>query len=71
MKRKIIVGIMLLVLLTEQFSFVSRADVSETITMMQQQEAETQETISNLEKQTKETQDAINALQGQKEQTQQ
>ena len=70
MKKKIIAGIMLPILIMGQLSFTSHADVNETISMMQQQEAETQETISNLEKQTKETQDAIKELQGQKEQTQ-
>ncbi len=49
---------------------VHAEELDETITVMQQQEAETQQTISNLEKQTKETQDAIKALQGQQQQTQ-
>ena len=71
MRRKILLGIMLLSLITCEFSFVSYADeIQDTISIMQQQEAETQATISNLEKQTKETQDAINQLQGQKQQTQ-
>ena len=50
-------------------SFASELD--ETISAMQQQEAETQATISDLEKQTKETQNAISQLQGQQQQTQQ
>lgn len=49
---------------------VHAEELDETISVMQQQEAETQQTISNLEKQTKETQDAIKALQGQQKQTQ-
>ena len=71
MKKRILMGIMVLSLLMGQMSFLSRAsELEETISEMQEQEARTQETLSNLEKQTKETKDAIQALQGQKEQTQ-
>ena len=72
MKNRIILGIILVCLLTSQLSFSSFADeVDDTISQMQEQEAETQAAISNLEKQTKETKDAIKQLQGEKEQTQQ
>ncbi len=70
MRKKILLGIMLLSLLVVQFSFVSFADQNDTITQMQQREAETQATISNLEKQTLETRNAISQLQGEKQQTQ-
>ncbi len=71
MRRKILLGMILLCLITCEFSFVCHADeMEDTISYMQQQEAETQATISNLEKQTKETQDAIKQLQGQKQETQ-
>ncbi len=70
MKKRLIAGVMLCALLFSNLPVVCYADeLDETISAMQQQEAETQETISNLEKQTKETQDAINELQGQKQQT--
>ena len=71
MRRKIIVGILLLSLVAGQFSFMSYADeIGETISQMQEQEAETQAAISNLEKQTQETKNAIKELEGQKQQTQ-
>lgn len=71
MKKRILLGMLILVLGTGQFSLaVSAEEYNETIANMQQQEQETKDTISNLEKQTKETKDAISALQGQKDQTQ-
>ena len=71
MRKKILVGILLLSLIAGQFTFVSYADeIDETISQMREQEAETQAAISNLEKQTKETENAIKELEGQKQQTQ-
>ena len=72
MKKKLILGIILLALTINQFSFVSLADeTDDAISEMKEAEAETQAAISNLQKQTKETKEAISALEGQKEQTQQ
>ena len=72
MKKRFILGIILISLVINQFAFVSYADeVDDHISEMKEQEAETQAAISDLEKQTKETKNAINELQGQKEQTQQ
>ncbi len=68
MKKKIVLGIVLVSLVFSQFSTPSFA-TEETINEMQQQEAETKATISNLEKETQETQNAISQLQGEKEQT--
>ena len=71
MKKKLILGMILLALTLNQFSFVSFADETEdTISEMKEREAETQAAISNLQKQTKETKEAISALEGQKQQTQ-
>jgi peptidoglycan hydrolase CwlO-like protein len=70
MKKKLIAGIMLLVLTLNQFSFVSTAS-EDTINEMLEREAETQAAISDLQKQSKETKEAISALEGQKQQTQQ
>ncbi len=50
---------------------VRAEELDETLSTMQQQEAETKAAISDLEKQTKETKDAITQLQGQQQQTQQ
>lgn len=72
MKKKLILGMILLALTFNQFSFVSFADeTDDAISEMREREAETQAAISNLQKQTKETKEAISALEGQKEQTQQ
>ena len=46
------------------------SELADTISSMQEQEAQTQQKISDLEKQTKETQDAISALESQKQDTQ-
>ena len=46
------------------------SELADTISSMQEQEAQTQQKISDLEKQTKETQDAISALESQKQETQ-
>ncbi len=70
MRKKVLLGIMLLSLLTVQFSVTSYANLNDTISQMQQQEAETQVAISNLEKETQETRNAISQLEGQKQQTQ-
>ncbi len=71
MKKRIIIGIIVLTLSLGQFSMATRAEEYDgSIASMEEEEAQTKETISNLEKQTKETQDAISALQGQKSQTQ-
>ena len=71
MKRKIVSGLLVAALLVGRLSVtVTANEYEETISSMQEEEAQTQETISNLEKQTKETQDAISSLQGQKTQTQ-
>ncbi len=71
MKKKLILGMILLALTLNQFSFVSFADeIEDTISEMKEREAETQAAISNLQKQTKETKEAISALEGQKQQTQ-
>ena len=72
MKKKLILGMILLALTIDRFSFVSLADETEdTISEMKEAEAETQAAISNLQKQTQETKEAISALEGQKQQTQQ
>ena len=72
MKKKLILGMILLALTFNQFSFVSLADeTDDAISEMKEREAETQAAISNLQKQTKETKEAISALEGQKQQTQQ
>ena len=72
MKKKLILGMILLALTINQFSFVSFADeTDDAISEMREAEAETQAAISNLQKQTKETKEAISALEGQKQQTQQ
>ena len=72
MKKKLILGMILLALTINQFSFVSYADeTDDAISEMREREAETQAAISNLQKQTKETKEAISALEGQKQQTQQ
>ena len=71
MRKRIVLGIMVLTLFVSQFSFVSYADRDETISEMQEQEAETKATITDLEKQTEETQNAISELRNQREQTQQ
>lgn len=52
-------------------STVLAEELDETISAMQQQEAQTQATISDLEKQTQETKEAISQLEGQQKQTQQ
>lgn len=71
MRKKYLLGILLIAIIAGNIPFVSYADeYDDTIAAMQQQEAQTQAEISDLEKQTKETQDAISALQGQKAQTQ-
>ena len=71
MKKKIILGMILLALTFNQVSFVSLADeTDDAIAEMREKEAETQAAISNLQKQTKETKEAISALEGQKQQTQ-
>ena len=75
MKKRLFYGgistiLSLLLMITSVPLVVHAEELDETISVMQQQEAETQQTISNLEKQTKETQDAIKALQGQQKQTQ-
>jgi spore germination cell wall hydrolase CwlJ-like protein len=65
-------GILIFVLCFEAlFVNVRAQELDETLSTMQQQEAETKATISDLEKQTKETRDAITQLQGQQQQTQQ
>jgi peptidoglycan hydrolase CwlO-like protein len=69
MKKKLVVGIMLLALIICQFSFASYAEEYD-LSELYEREAQTQAAISDLEKQTKETKDAISELQGQKEQTQ-
>ena len=72
MKKRLILGIILLALTINQFSFVSLAEENdEAISEMREAEAETQAAISNLQKQTQETKEAISALEGQKQQTQQ
>lgn len=73
MRNKILSGILLItisVFLCQNSFTCSATDLSDTISSMQEKEAETQKKISDLEKQTKETQDAISALEDQKEQTQ-
>lgn len=71
MRKKYLLGILLIAIIAGNIPFVSYADeYDDTIAAMQQQEAQTQAEISDLEKQTKETKDAISALQGQKAQTQ-
>ena len=65
-------GILIFVLCFEAlFMNVRAEELDETLSTMQQQEAETKAAISDLEKQTKETKDAIAQLQGQQQQTQQ
>ena len=72
MKKRLILGIILLALTINQFSFVSFAEeADDAISEMKEAEAETQAAISNLQKQTQETREAISALEGQKQQTQQ
>ncbi|MCR5403725.1 MAG: cell wall hydrolase [Butyrivibrio sp.] len=70
MRKRFILGVLLAALMAGELSFNSGAAPNDTITKMQQQEAQTKQAISDLEKQTKETKAAITALEGQKEKTQ-
>jgi len=72
MPKKLLSGLLILAVSISlcKFSFTSYGtDLSDTISSMQEKEAETQQKISELEKQTKETQDAISELENQKEAT--